>query len=359
MKCCKILVINPKVGATKLAVYQGSQPLFLKTIYYNAEDLATFGHINEQIEMRKNAILKELRDNDISVEDIEGIIARGGLLKPLESGVYNVNDAMKKDLLKGVMGTHVTNLGGIIAEEISKLTVNARAFIADPVVVDELDELARFTGHPQFRRKSIFHALNHKVVARKYAKSLHRNYEDLRLIVVHFGGGGISVGAHKQGRVVDVNQAFDGDGPFSVERTGTLPMGDLVRMCYSGNYSQEEVLSMITAQGGIFAHLGTTDMDEVEARIKAGDEKALLVTQAMTYQIAKQIGSFCVVFKERPDAIILSGEVFHHSRFTLDIVQRVEKIAPVAIYPDEDEIEAMAMNALSVLKGDVEAKDYV
>jgi butyrate kinase len=359
MKCCKILVFNPKVAATKLAVFQGSNMLFLKTIHYPADKLASFRHVNEQVEMRKNAILKELQDNDIAIESIEGIIARGGLLKPLESGVYRVNERMKEDLLSGASGTHVTNLGGIIADEIAKLTPNAQAFIADPVVVDELDDLARITGHPLFERRSVFHALNHKVVARKYAKSLHRNYEDMNLIVVHFGGGGVSVGAHRNGRVVDTNQAFDGEGPFSIERSGSLPAGDLVRLCFSGKYSQEEVIAMITAKGGIFAHLGTYDMDEVENRIRQGDEHALLITQAMTYQIAKQIGALCVVFREKPDAIILSGEVFHHSRFTAEIVQRVEKIAPVVIYPDEDEIEAMAMNALGVLKGEIVAKDYV
>ena len=357
--CCEILVINPKVSSTRLAVFRNANLLFLKTIRYSQEDLGRFTHVNEQKEFRKQAILRELRDNDIELQNIHAVIARGGLLKPLSSGVYRVSEKMKEDLLKGIMGTHVTNLGGIIADEIASLCGEAKAMIADPVVVDEMDELSRFTGHPNFERRSIFHALNHKVVARKYAKALNRDYEEMNLIVVHVGGGGTSVGAHRKGRVVDVNQAFDGDGPFSIERAGTLPTGDLVRLCFSGEYTQEQVMSMLVEESGVVAYLGTRDMDEVEARIEKGDEKALFVSRAMAYQIAKQVGSFCVVFEEKPDAIILSGDVFHNERFTRDVTRRIEKVGPVVVYPDENEIEALAINALRILKNEAELLEYI
>lgn len=353
-----ILVINPKVSSTRLAVYRNSNLLFLKTIRYSEEDLIRFTHVNEQKDFRKNAILKELRDNDIQIQEIDAVIARGGLVKPLASGVYLVNERMKEDLEQGIMGTHVTNLGGILADEIATLCGNALALIADPAVVDEMDDISRFTGHPLFQRRSVFHALNHKVVARKYAKALNLEYEDMNLIVVHVGGGGTSVGAHRKGKVVDVNQAFDGGGPFSIERSGSLPTGDLVRLCFSGKYTEEEVMSMLVENGGVVAYLGIKDMDEVEARIESGDKDALFVSQAMAYQISKQIGSFCMVFDEKPDAVILSGDIFHNDRFTRDITHRIQKMGTVVVYPDEDEIEAMAINALWVLKDESKLKFY-
>lgn len=284
-------------------------------------------------------------------------MARGGLIKPLKSGVYEVNDKMREDLLKGVMGMHATNLGGIIAADIAAMT-NARAFIADPVVVDELDDVARISGHPLFERKSIFHALNQKVVARKYAKSINRKYDELGLLVVHAGGGGISVGAHKNGRVVDTNQAFDGDGPFSIERAGTLPAGDLVKLCFSGKYSEKEVMEIITAKGGLYGYLGTTSLTTIEKRIAEGDEKAAFIMYAMAYQLAKEIGGMCTVLDGKPDAIILSGELFNNSNFTRDLSRKIEKIAPIALYPDENEVDALAMNAIGVMKGEVEVLQY-
>lgn len=352
-----ILVINPKNTSSKIAVYKDSNICFLKTIKYTEEQLAACGSIPGQLEMRKNAILKELQDNDININKLKIVIARGGLVKPVKSGVYEVNELMREDLLKGVMGMHATNLGGIIASDIAAMT-NARALIADPVVVDELDDVARISGHPLFERKSVFHALNQKVVARKFAKSTSRKYEDLQLLVVHGGGGGISVGAHKNGKVVDVNQAFDGDGPFSMERAGTLPAGDLVKLCFSGKYSQSEIMEMITAKGGLYAYLGTTNISTIEKRIADGDENAAFIMYAMAYTLAKEIGAMCTVLDGRPDAIILSGELFHSNDFTQKLSSKIEKIAPIALYPDENEVDALAVNAIGVMKGEIEVLEY-
>ena len=353
-----ILVINPKNTSSKIAVYKDSNICFLKTIKYTDEELAACGSIPGQLEMRKNAILKELRENDINVNKLSIVIARGGLIKPVKSGVYEVNDLMRQDLLKGVMGSHATNLGGLIAADIAAMT-NARALIADPVVVDELEEVARISGHPLFERKSIFHALNQKVVARKFAKSNNVKYEDLQLLVVHAGGGGISVGAHKNGRVIDVNQAFDGDGPFAMERSGTLPAGDLVNLCFSGKHSREEIMEMITAKGGLYGYLGTNSISIIEKRLSEGDEKAAFIMYAMAYQLAKEIGAMCTTLDGRPDAILLSGDLFHNSDFTQKLSAKIEKIGPVSVYPDENELDALAINAMGVMKGEIDVIEYV
>jgi butyrate kinase len=352
-----ILVINPKNTSSKIAVYRDMKICFLKTIKYSEEELAACGSIPGQLEMRKEAILKELKDNDINVNKLKIVIARGGLIKPVKSGVYEVNDRMREDLLNGVMGMHATNLGGVIAADIAAMT-NALAIIADPVVVDELDDVARISGHPLFERKSIFHALNQKVVARKYAKSMNMKYDDMNLLVVHAGGGGISVGAHNNGRVVDVNQAFDGDGPFSLERSGSLPVGDLVRLCFSGQKTEQEIMEMITAKGGLHAYLDTANISTIEKRISEGDEKAAFTMYAMAYQLAKEIGGMCTVLDGKPDVIILSGELFHNSEFTRQLSRKIEKIAPLAIYADENEVDALAINAIGVMKGEIEVLQY-
>ncbi|GAB1404562.1 butyrate kinase [Lentimicrobium sp.] len=352
-----ILVINPKNTSSKIAVYRDMKICFLKTIKYSEEELAACGSIPGQLEMRKEAILKELKDNDININKLKIVIARGGLIKPVKSGVYEVNDKMREDLMNGVMGMHATNLGGIIAADIAAMT-NALAIIADPVVVDELDDVARISGHPDFQRKSIFHALNQKVVARKYAKSMNRKYDDMNLLVVHAGGGGISVGVHKNGRVVDTNQAFDGDGPFSLERSGSLPVGDLVRLCFSGQKTEQQVMEMITAKGGMYAYLGTTKLSAIEKRIAEGDEKAAFIMYAMAYQLAKEIGAMCTVLDGKPDAIILSGELFQNSDFTAQLSRKIEKIGPIAIYTDENEVDALAINAIGVMKGEIQVMQY-
>lgn len=353
-----VLAVNPGSTSTKIAVFDiHSNKLFQKNIKHSAEDLAPFATITEQYEFRKNIILKELEIGEILIDDISIIVGRGGLVKPIPSGMYVVNDALKADLLKGVLGQHASNLGGLIADDIAKSIEGAQAFIADPVVVDEMCDLARISGHPEFQRISIFHALNQKAIAKTHAKAQGNDYNELNLIVAHLGGG-ISVGAHLKGMVIDVNQALDGDGPFSPERTGSLPVGAVAKMCFSGKYTHDQVKKMITGQGGLVAYLDTNDALEVENRVKAGDEKARLIYEAMAYQISKEIGSCAAVLKGEVDGILITGGVAYDKMFVEWIKERVAFIAPVFVYPGEDEMQALAFNGICFLKGEAEVKIY-
>lgn len=355
----EILIIYPETETTKIAIYRGNNVTFLKTIKHKAEELAKFSNTIDQIDYRYQAIYKEITDNDIRSENIEVVVSRGGLIKPLKkAGVYLVNDLMVDDLKKGYQGVHETNLGGILADLLAKKFKNARAFLADPVVVDELDDLARVTGHPLFQRKSIFHALNQKYVARKYAKTNAKCYDDLRLVVAHVGGGGTSIGAHKRGRVVDVNQAFDGGGPFSLTRTGTLPTGKLIEVCFSGKYTENEIRKMVTSEGGLKAYLGSSNIHEINDRIEQGDTEAEFYAKAMGYQIAKYIGAACAALDFNVDAIILSGQIFNYNRFTEYISYKIEKVAPIAVYQSVNDMDALAMNAFLALKGEIPIHKY-
>jgi len=355
----EILIIYPESGTTKIAIYRGNNIIFLKTIKHKAEELAAFETTVDQIDYRYQAIKAELEDNEMNPNAIEAVVARGGLIKPLKkAGVYRVNDRMIEDLKSGYQGVHETNLGGILADLLAKSFSNAQAFLADPVVVDELDDMARVTGHPLFKRKSIFHALNQKYVARKYAKSNAKCYDDLRLVVAHVGGGGISIGAHKRGRVVDVNQAFDGGGPFSLTRTGSLPVGKLIEVCFSGKYSEAEIRKMVTSEGGLKAYLGTSNIHEINTRIENGDTEAEFYAKAMGYQIAKYIGSACAALDFNVDAIILSGQIFNYHRFTEYISFKVEKVAPIAVFQSVNDMDALAMNALLAIQGEIAIHEY-
>ncbi|HLN52696.1 MAG TPA: butyrate kinase [Lentimicrobium sp.] len=357
MEELRILAINPGSTSTKIAVFSGTNPLFVRTIYHSAEELSRFEKITDQYSFRKEIIYKQLEEAGIDMRTISAVVGRGGLVKPIPSGVYEVNEVMKADLRNSPMGEHASNLGGLIADDIARSLDNVRAFITDPVVVDELEPIARVAGHPEFKRISIFHALNQKAIARQHAKSIMRKYEDLNLIVVHLGGG-ISVGAHRKGRVIDVNQALDGEGPFSPERSGTLPAADLARLCYSGKYTLKEVLVMIKGKGGLTAHLGTNSAYEVEQRMQAGDEYAAFIFEAMAFQVAKEIGAMSTVLKGEVDAIILTGGIAHGKWFVNQVIERVYKIAPVHVYPGEDEMRALALNGLMVLRGEIEASEY-
>lgn len=353
----KILAINPGSTSTKIAVFRNNKNVFLKNIKHSADDLAKFKTIADQFSFRKEIILKELKQAGIEVEKISAVVGRGGLLKPIESGVYEVNEAMKNDLRNSIMGEHASNLGALIADDIARSLPSARAFIADPVVVDEMEEVARISGHPRFKRVSIFHALNQKAISRLHAKSVDKKYEELNLIVAHLGGG-ISVGAHRQGRVIDVNNALDGEGPFSPERSGTVPAGQLAKLCFSGEFTYDEVKKMLTGQGGLVAHAGTNDAYEIELKARAGDAKAKLLQDAMAYNIGKAIGSMAAVLKGKVDAILLTGGIAHNPDLVDYIKEMVGFIAPVAVYPGEDEMQALAMNGLMVLKGEVMPKEY-
>jgi butyrate kinase len=358
MEDFRILAINPGSTSTKIAVYQNTNPVFVKNITHPSEEIARFEHIADQFHFRKDIIYKELEEAEIQLDKIQAVVGRGGMLKPISSGVYLVNEAMKRDLHEHPIKEHASNLGGLIADEIARSLPNAKAYIADPVVVDELDDIARVSGHPAFKRISIFHALNQKSIARQHAKSIMKRYEDLNLIVVHMGGG-ITVGAHQKGRVIDVNQGLDGEGPFSPERSGTLPTGDLVRFCFSGEHTEKEVIKMVVGNGGIVAHLGTNSAYEAEQRAQNNDQKAKFILEALAYQVAKAIGSMVPVLKGEVDAILLTGGVAHSKWITNMIIERVYKFAPVYTYPGEDEMRALAFNGLMVLKGEVEVKEYI
>jgi butyrate kinase len=355
----EILVIYPKVDQTKIAVYRNINVIFLKTIKHKAEELAQYNDVMDQIEFRTQAILSEIKENELNLGAMEAVVARGGLIKPLKvAGVYEVNELMIKHLKEGYQGMHETNMGGIIADRIAKELPNAKAFLADPVVVDELDDIARVTGHPEFERKSIFHALNHKYIARKFAKSNNKCYYDMRLIVVHIGSGGTSIGAHKGGKVIDVNQAFDGAGPYSLMRTGTLPTGRLVDICFSGKYSKEEIMTMITKEGGIYAHLGTSNIHEIYERIESGDKKARFYMEAMAYNIAKHTGSMAAALDFNIDAILMSGSIFNYPLFTDYLSEKIKSIAPLAIFPTVNDMDALASNAFLAMKGEIDVQEY-
>lgn len=359
MKTYKILTINPGSTSTKIALFHNHDLRFLQNIRHDIRELNEYNHIHEQYPFRLELIIHELEKAHINIQDIDGIVARGGLLKPISSGVYFINDAMIQDLKTGVQGHHASNLGGLIAFELQKKLKEQdhRAFIADPVVVDELDELARISGHPKFQRISIFHALNQKAIARTHARAIGKKYEDLNLIIAHLGGG-ISVGAHQKGRVIDVNQALDGDGPFSPERSGSLPAGDLIRLCFSGDYTLDQVQSMVTGQGGLVAYLGTNNAAEMDERAENGDKNALLIEKALTYQIAKEIGAMSTVLKGEVDAILLTGGMAFINNLIELIKKRVMHIASVGVYPGEDEMKALAYNGYMVLSGQWQAKTY-
>ena len=352
-----ILAINPGSTSTKFGVYEVDKVVFSATIRHSVGEISRFTRISEQFSFRKELIINELDKRNIPIKKIRAIVGRGGLLKPIESGIYEVNNLMKKDLQAGKRGEHASNLGGLIAADIAKDIPGSSAFIVDPVVVDEMHDVARLSGHPLLERISIFHALNQKAVARAYAESLNIEYEDLNLIVAHMGGG-ISVGAHIKGRVVDVNNAFNGDGPFSPERSGTLPAGQLVELCFSGKYTEQEVMKMITGRGGMVAYLDTNNFKEICEKADAGDEKAKLVKEASAYQVAKDIAACAAVMKGQVDAIILTGGLAHDESHTDYIRQMVEFIAEVVIYPGEDELQALAHSGLLAINNKITIKEY-
>lgn len=352
-----ILAINPGSTSTKIAVYRNQSRVFIKNLKHDTKELEVFDTITDQYNFRKDIILEELRLAEIELELISVVVGRGGLVKPIPSGVYSINESLIEDLKVGVLGQHASNLGGLIAHDIAGSLKNATAYIVDPVVVDELEEIARISGHPNFPRKSIFHALNQKAIARNHAKTHNVNYEDLNLIVAHMGGG-ISVGAHKNGKVIDVNQALDGDGPFSPERSGGLPAGALATLCFSGDYTHDEVKKMITGKGGYTAYFDTNDAYTVELAAKNGDKEAALIQDAMAYQVAKEIAAMSAVLEGRVDGILLTGGIAYGKPIVDAITRRVMHLGRIFIYPGEDEMKALAMNGLRALRGDAEVLEY-
>lgn len=351
-----LLVINPGSTSTKIGVYNDETPLFIENLKHSVLELSRFVSIGEQLEFRKEVVLQALKEKNFDLGGFDAIVGRGGLLKPIQSGTYLVNEAMLHDLKIGVLGQHASNLGGILAHELAK-NLNIPAWIVDPVVVDEMEELAKISGLPEIRRRSIFHALNQKAVAKRYAKEICKTYEELNLIVAHMGGG-ISVGAHRTGKVIDVNNALDGEGPFSPERSGGLPMRDVIDMCFSGHYTRELINKKINGQGGYVAHLQTNDAKKVKDAAGAGNQKAAMIQEAMAYQIAKEIGKCAAVLSGHVDAILLTGGIAYNNVVVDEIIERVGFIATVIVYPGEDELLALAQGGLRVIRGEERTKVY-
>ncbi len=357
MENIRVLALKPEFYVTKAAIYQGSNMLFLKSIKHPEEELEQFKTITDQHAYRAEKVMNELLAAEIRIDLIRVVIGRGGLVKPIASGIYEVNQALKYDLINSPIGMHSVNLGGLIADDLAQMLPQAKAYIADPVVVDEMNDLARITGLPGIERKSVFHALGQKATARIFAKSIMKSYEDLNLIVANLGEG-ISIGAHLKGKVVDVNQAFDGEGPFSLERSGSLPLKDLVELCFSGKHTKADVLGLIRSDGGMMAHLGTRSLFDIEDRMDKGDERASFLFEAMAYQVSKYIASFFPVLKAKVDAILLTGMITHNRQFTDFIIERVGEMAPVHIFPGECIADWLNMNAMMLIKGEIEPKVY-
>lgn len=353
----KLLIINPGSTSTKIGVYDGEQEVLVETLRHSSEEISKYETIYDQFKFRKDIIVNVLKEKNFDINTLDAVVGRGGMLKPMESGTYKVNEKMLQDLKDGVQGQHASNLGGIIANQIGN-ELNIPAFIVDPVVVDELNEVARISGVPELPRVSKFHALNQKAVAKRYAKESGIKYTDLNLIVVHMGGG-VSVGAHKNGKVVDVNNALDGEGPFSPERAGSLPVGALIKMCYSGKFTEQEVYTKAVGKGGFVAYLNTNDARDVLKLAAEGNKEALICLDAFIYQISKSIGEMATVLEGKVDRIIFTGGIAYSEKVIDELKKRVGWIAPITIYPGEDELLALAQGAIRAMTGEEEAKEYI
>ncbi|MCD8067735.1 MAG: butyrate kinase [Lachnospiraceae bacterium] len=352
----KSLIINPGSTSTKIGVFEDETLLFEETLRHTTEEIAQFPMIVDQKDFRKKIITDLLESKNFDIKSLDVVVGRGGMLKPIPGGTYAVTDDLLEDLKVGVQGQHASNLGGILAREIAD-EIGVPSYIVDPVVVDELMPIARYSGHPDLPRTSVFHALNQKAVAKRYAKEVGKAYEELRLIGVHMGGG-VSVAAHEYGRVVDVFNALDGDGAFSPERAGAVPVGKLIGLCFSGKYTEKEVRKMLTGNGGFNAYLGTNDMREVTKRANEGDEKAKEAKEAFLLQVSKDIGSMACVLNGKVDQIIVTGGIAYGEDVVAGLKERCGWIAPFTVYPGEDELLALAQGALRVLNGEEETKVY-
>lgn len=350
----KILVINPGSTSTKLAVYEDLEQVWRTSVFHSAKELAQFHHINEQYAYRRAHVLEALERAGIPMA-FDAIVGRGGLLRPTPGGVYKIDEKIKHDLWHASV-EHASNLAGLMADEFAR-QVGCPSFIADPVVTDELRDVARLSGIPEIPRVSVFHVLNSRAVSRRYAASVRKRYEELDLVVAHLGGG-ISVSAHRHGRVVDVNNALDGEGPFSPERAGTVPARQLVDLCFSGKYTQKEIYKLLNGRGGLLAHLGTTDVQTIVRWVHAGNEHHKRVLEAMVYTVAKQIGAMHVALHGHTDAIILTGGIAHNAYVISLLREWIEGLARIVVIPGEDEMGALAMNALGALKGELPLQVY-
>lgn len=352
----KSLIINPGSTSTKIGVFEDETLLFEETLRHSTEEIAQYASIVDQKDFRKQIIIDLLKEKNFDINSLQVIVGRGGMLKPIPGGTYAVSDELLEDLKIGKQGQHASNLGGILAKEIGD-SIGVPSYIVDPTVVDELIPIARYSGVPELPRISVFHALNQKAVAKRYAKEKGVAYDSLNLIVVHMGGG-VSVGAHEKGRVIDVFNALDGDGAFSPERAGAAPSGALIKMCFSGKYTEQEVYKKFVGNGGFNAYLGTNDMRDVAKMIENGDEHAREVRDAFVFQVCKNIGSMSCVLKGKVDQIIVTGGIAYNKDIVDQMKERAGFIAPFTVYPGEDELRALAQGALRVLSGEEKVMEY-
>ena len=352
----KSLIINPGSTSTKIGVFEDETLLFEETLRHSTEEIAQYASIVDQKDFRKEIITNLLKEKDFDINSLNMVVGRGGMLKPIPGGTYAVTDDLLEDLKIGKQGQHASNLGGILAREIGD-SIGVPSFIVDPVVVDELCDIARYSGVPELPRTSVFHALNQKAVAKRYAKETGKAYDSLNLIVVHMGGG-VSVGAHKAGRVIDVFNALDGDGAFSPERAGGAPSGALIKMCFSGEYTEKEIYKKFVGGGGLNAYLGTNDMRDVEKMVNDGDAKATEVRDAFVFQVSKDIGSMSCVLNGKVDQIIVTGGIAYDKGVVVKLKEACEWIAPFTVYPGEDELLALVQGGLRVVNGEEEAMKY-
>ena len=352
----KSLIINPGSTSTKIGVFEDETLLFEETLRHSTEEIASYASIVDQKDFRKQIILDLLKEKAFDIHSLQVVVGRGGMLKPIPGGTYAVSDGLLEDLKIGKQGQHASNLGGILAREIGD-SIGVPSYIVDPVVVDELMPISRYSGVLELPRTSVFHALNQKAVAKRYAKEQGKAYDSLNLIVVHMGGG-VSVGAHEKGRVVDVFNALDGDGAFSPERAGAVPTGALIKMCFSGEYTEKEVYKKVVGNGGFNAYVGTNDMRDVEKMVQGGDQKAAEVREAFIMQVAKNIGSMACVLKGQIDQIIITGGIAYDKVVVGGLKERAGFLAPITVYPGEDELLALAQGALRVMSGEEKAMEY-
>lgn len=352
----KILIINPGSTSTKIGVYEDETQVMEETLRHSTEEIAQYATIYDQKDFRKDVIISVLKEKGVDLNDIDVVVGRGGLLKPIPGGTYETTPELLEDLKIGKQGQHASNLGGILAKEIGD-EVGVPSYIVDPVVVDELEPVARYSGMPELPRRSIFHALNQKAVAKRYAKETGKSYDSLSLIVIHMGGG-VSVGAHKNGKVVDVNNILDGEGAFSPERAGTVPVGDLIKLCYSGKYTEKEIYKKICGNGGFNGYIGTNDMRDLMKMKAEGNQEAADLIDAFHYQIAKDAGAMAAVLDGKVDQIICTGGIAYNAETIDALKEKIGFIAEFTVYPGEDELLALAQGAIRVMNKEEEAKEY-
>ena len=351
----KILAINPGMISTKVGIFQDEELLMHATLNHPFEELCRYPFIMDEFDYRREKIMEEIRRQGYTM-DFDVVVGRGGLVKPIESGVYELNDKVIEDTRHPRLH-HACNLGSLIALSIAREIEGCRAFTVDPGVVDELDDVARITGLPELPHQTIWHALNQREIAKRYCREHGVKYEEQDLIVCHMGSG-ISFAMHHHGRAIECSDALSGDGPFSPSRAGMLPTAALVKLCYSGQYTEAEMLRKINGHSGLTAHLGTNDVREVERRIAEGDEKAKLVLDAMIYSTARWMASLAPTTNGHVDAVILTGAIAHSQYVTEGLRRRLSYLAPVFVYPGEDELTALAMNVLRAMRGEQEIKRY-